>query len=107
MHFLLFLVSFCFKICNNSVQNQDFSNISTVLSTEDPWLELGSLFLNIIFYSALSEMNKRIMRNNFLTVQDKKKCLKQNVLRIMQRTYRQNFSLIGALFLSSALKGMG
>ncbi len=49
-------------------------------------------------------MNKHVMRNNFLTVRDKKKCLKQNVLRIMQKTYTKNFNLIGALFLSSALK---
>jgi hypothetical protein len=51
-------------------------------------------------------MNKHIIHNNFLTVRDKKKCLKQNVLRIMQRTYSKIFSLIGALFLSSALKGV-
>jgi hypothetical protein len=50
-------------------------------------------------------MNKRIIHNNLLTVRDNKKCLKQNVLRYMQRTYSKNFSLIGALFLSSALKG--
>jgi hypothetical protein len=39
-------------------------------------------------------MNKRITHNNFLTVRDKKKYLKQNVLRIMQRTYSEIFSLI-------------
>ncbi len=63
------------------------------MSTYSPRHELGSLFLNIICYSALSEMNKLIIFNNYLTVWNKKKCLKQNIHRIMQRTYSKNRSI--------------
>jgi hypothetical protein len=60
------------------------------VSTQGLWFELGSLLLNIILYSALSEMNKHKMCNKFLAVQDKENFLKQNVLRIVQRTYNEN-----------------
>ncbi len=49
-------------------------------------IKLGSLFLKNYFYTALSEMNKNIMCNNFLQCEIKKRFM-QNVLRILQRIY--------------------
>jgi hypothetical protein len=45
-------------------------------------------------------MNKHIMCNNFLTVREKK-CLEQNILKIMQRTSKFQLNLSITVFLSS------
>ncbi len=75
------------------------------MSTQDLWLELGSLFLNIILIRALSEMNKHITHIIFLIVIYFKKALRKIFLVLCQELTVKKFLQIGSLFLSSVLKG--
>jgi hypothetical protein len=91
VHLYNFICKFLPQVMQYLSRGSRYLKISTIMSTLDPWLGLGILFIKITFHGALSEMNKHIICNNFLTVRVKK-CAKQNILRIMQRTYSKNLS---------------